>query len=401
MPAFIYRAKKGTAQTINGQLIAESKLDAVEKVYQLGLIPILVEESHTAISRSHSRHGRVRLKELYLFSRQFASFLKAGIPILRALDLIAAQIKNTYFKYVIHDLSIKIRDGSTFSESLSQHPSVFSSLYVAMVRAGEESGNLKEAILRIIIYQRHQEEITSKIRTAVAYPILMLALGIGTVIYILTVVMPKITVLFQQFEQDLPGPTVLVMALSEGLASYGLWLIAGVVVLVFLLNLWQRSSIGRMTTSRILLSIPWWGNLLRKADFARFCRTLEILLKSGLPIVRSFQLAVPVIENDVIRLQMVRCQEGLLSGASFGKSLKEHVSVPEVMEYLVAVGEESGALNDTLEDIAEGYEQDIHEAIKITTSLLEPLLIIVVGGMIGFLVVAMLLPIFQLDIMAH
>jgi type II secretory pathway component PulF len=127
---------------------------------------------------------------------------------------------------------------------------------------------------------------------------------------------------------------------------------------------------------------------------------MEILLKSGLPIVRSFQLAVPVIQNEVIRRQMVCCQDGLLSGTSFSKSLKEHVAVPEVMEYLIAVGEESGSLNDTLEDIADGYEQDIHEAIKITTTLLEPLLIVVVGGMIGFLVVAMLLPVFQLDMMA-
>ena len=402
MPIFEYKAKRKDAQTILGRVIAENKNDAVEKISQLELIPVTIDEVSAATGqKGQVRVVRVSVKELYHFSRQLVNLLKAGVPILRALDVLSSQIKNTYFRSVLQNIHAGIAGGQTFSDCLKDYPKVFSSLYVTTVRAGEESGSLKETIAGLADYLQQQDEIASKVRTALAYPLLMVLFGIGTLIFVLTYVLPKLTTLFDSIGQDLPVPTQIVLSISSFLLNDWAWLLVAVLAITFLFKRWSSSSVGQATLSRMTLGMPFLGEFLLKVELARFCSTLELLLKSGVTVVRAIKLAVPVISNDLIKVELARSQEDLIAGRSFGESLKKSERIPELMGHLISVGEESGALSETLHDIAVSYNQETNEIITIMTTLLEPIMIVLVGGVIGFVVMAMLLPIFQLDVFAN
>lgn len=399
MPTFQYKAKKGSADTVTGQIMADNKEDAVEKINQLGLVAVTVEEgSPSAPPKRFFKVNRVTLKERYLFSRQLVNLLKSGVSILRALEIIAAQLKNDYFRNIVQEICLGIRDGNSFSDCLARYPHIFSSLYVTMVRAGEESGQLKEVILDMSEYQHRQEEIASKVRTALAYPVLMAVFGVGTILFILTTVMPQITELFESLDQSLPGPTIFVMKLSDFLIDSVLWILLLIAIAVLGIKKWGESKEGQTLKSKITLRLPFLSGFLLRNDLARFCRTLELLTKSGISVVRALQLSIPIISNELVKEQLTRCHAKLVEGQSLGESLKQADLIPAMMGYFIAVGEESGSLYETFQDIAESYELETDENIKIMTTLLEPLMIILVGSCVGFLLVAMLLPMFQLDV---
>jgi type II secretory pathway component PulF len=402
MPPFEYRAKEKDAGTVTGRIIAEDKEDAIEKINQMGLVPVSVEDkSFSSRPSVFVFWQRVTAQDLYLFSRQMVSLLKAGVPILRALETIGRQTKKTYLRTCLESIRYDVQEGRSFSEGLANHPDIFSPFFVSMVHSGEESGRLKECISDVGVYLRQQNEFGAKVRMAMTYPIMMLVFGIASVVFILTNVMPKITKLFVDLNQTLPLPTVIVMKISDILLNYGLWVLMGLVVVGAYLNRWAGSVQGKIVLSRIKLKIPFLRDFWMKVELARFCRTLELLLKSGVSIVQALRLAIPVIHNQRIRDAFDQCQKDLVAGRSFGDALRQVDFLPGMMGDLITIGEESGSLNTTLNDIAETYEQETNEWIKVMTTLLEPLMIVFVGAIVGFIVVAMLLPIFQLDIMAQ
>jgi type II secretory pathway component PulF len=274
-------------------------------------------------------------------------------------------------------------------------------MYVTMARAGEESGRLNETISEMAEYQARQNELASKIKTAVAYPAFMAFFGVGTVIFILTFVLPKLTVVFNDLGQALPGPTVFVMRVSDLFIEQWPWLGLIVVVGMWFSKQWDKSAEGRAFKSNLNLHAPLWGSFLLKVELTRFCRTLQLLLKSGVSILRAIQLSIPLINNDLIRAEFIKSQQSLAAGKSFGESIKQIGFIPPIMGHLIAVGEESGTIESTLLEVAEAFEQETGETLKLMTTFLEPLLIVVVGSIIGFIVLAMLLPIFQLDIFAR
>ncbi len=402
MPQYHYKAKQQNAETIVGRLTAESREDAIEKVHQLGYVPVSVEEISpvTAPDRKAYRFGRISSKERYLFSKQLVSLIKAGVPILRALEVLSQQTKNSYSRFIIDSIQAKVRGGKSLSESFADYPKIFSPLYVTLVKAGEESGRLKESLLSITEYQKQQEEILSKVRSALAYPLFMLVFGIASIIFTLTYVMPKITALYENFNQTLPAPTLMVMNMSDFLLQYGFFCGVAVIVLTALLKQWARTSAGRLFLNQLSLATPFWGDFLLKLEIARFARALRLLIQSGVPVVRAFQLSIPVTGNSILQDHLKTCQEELVAGRSFGEILGESPMIPEMVSHLISVGEESGLLGETLLDIAENYEQETNEKIKIMTTMLEPLMIVIIGAVIGFIVIAMLLPIFQLDVFA-
>ena len=402
MPQYHYKAKQQDAETVVGHVIAENRETAIEKVHQLGLVPVFVEEmTHAAgDGRGRRRSGRVSSRERYIFSKKLVSLIKAGVPILRALEVVSQQTKQLYFKDIIEAVHASVRGGASLSDSFAGYPRIFSPLYVTLIKAGEESGRLKEALISITDYQKQQEEVTSKIRAALAYPLLMLLFGVGSIVFTLTYVLPKITTLYDNFNQSLPVPTIVVMHASAFLLKYGLWLITGIFILVLLIKQRVQTVSGKRWVSQMILSAPFWGEFALKVEIARFTRALRLLIHSGVSIVRAFQLAIPVVDNTLVFAQLKKCQEDLVAGRSFGETLRQAPLIPDMVGHLISVGEESGSLSDTLLDIADNYEQDTNETVKIMTTLLEPLLIIVVGAVLGFVVIAMLLPIFQLDVFA-
>ncbi len=402
MPQYHYKAKQKNAETVVGRISAENREAAIEKVHRLGLVPVTVDEvSLPADKGRRPKHfGYVSSRERYLFSKQLASLIKAGVPILRALEVVSQQTRQAYFRGVIESVHASVRGGMSLSESFTEYPRIFSPLYVSLIKAGEESGQLKEALTSITGYQKQQEAVASKIRAALAYPLFMLFFGVASIIFTLTYVLPKITILYDSFNQSLPLPTLLVMNISAFLLKYGTALVAGVLVLAFLTKHWFTTDAGKLWLSRASLAAPFWGGFTLKVEIARFARALRLLLHSGISVVRAFQFSIPVVNNILIWTQLKKCQEELIAGRSFGETLRQSPLIPEMVGHLISVGEESGSLIETLEDIADNYEQDTDEAVKIMTTMLEPILIVGVGAVLGFIVIAMLLPIFQLDVFA-
>ncbi len=405
MPIFEYKAKKKNAETVAGEIFAETKEEAIERVHQMELTPIFLNEKGSSHSNPHPtsvvlNRGLSRRK-VYFFTRQLTSLLKGGVPILRSLEIIASQARESHYHNVVQAIYRGIRDGRPFSDCLAEYPKIFSSFYVSMIKAGEESGRLKEILMDIANYLHAQEEMTGKVRMAMTYPLFMLVLGIGTVFFILTSVMPPLTALFVNLGQTLPTPTIIVMEVSKFCVQWWGMMLVGLFLVWLGIQQWKQTAAGRMAISQMKLSLPVLNDFWLKVELARFCRSLQLLLKSGISIVRALQLSIPVIDNQLIQKQLSKCQEDLVAGRALSQSLEQAKLIPPMVAQLIMVGEEAGSLSETLEDIGESYEQETNEFIKMMTTLLEPLMILIVGAMVGFIVMAMLLPIFQLDVFAR
>ncbi len=398
MPSYAYKAKQQNAETVSGYIQAESRDQAVEKITQLGLLPIEVTEAGS-LKKSPVRRTKVRSKDLLLFSRELASLLKAGVTILAALDVIGRHVRHPYFQQVIQAVRAGIQDGRSVSEALVDFPDVFPQLYVDMIRAGEESGRLPQAIGSLVKHLKQQIALNTKVSNAFVYPSVMMVFGIATVVFILTSVMPKIVTLFGT-SQTLPLPTVFVMNVSYILVHFWAWIAASALIVVLVAKRWARTAGAQIWWSNFWLKIPTIGKLLLKVDLARFSRTFALLAESGVSVVRAIKLSVPVVSNVFVRVQLIKCHEELVAGRSFGQALQHMSLIPSMMSQMLTIGEESGSLTEALNGLAETYEEDIDETIRLMTTLIEPLMIVVVGGLIALIIMAMLLPIFQMDIMA-
>jgi general secretion pathway protein F len=405
MPTYRYRAKKGPQEIIEGKIQAQSEAEAIEKINQIGLIPIRIEEEHPTASTKASYwskpKGKVPSREITIFSRELASLLKSGVPILAALNIISEQSESIHLKNTLRIIHDAVKDGSTFSAVLGMHPQIFSPLYVAMIRSGEDSGALAEVLLRIADYRTKQEEMLSRFRMALAYPILMAIVGLGTVIFMLTFVMPRLMKIFINLGQDLPLPTKILIFTSNGLRQWGFWIILILALIILIFRRQMRTKTGRIPLSLLKLHLPLYGKFTLKAELARFSRTLELLIKNGIPILQAMDIATPVLENEIIKNQLSKSYKELEQGGSLGRSLRNSRLFPLFMTNLIIVGEESGKLDEALSEIASAYERDTDESMRIMASLLEPLMILAMGLIVGFIVVAMLLPIFQINVMAR
>ncbi len=439
MPHFIYHAKRGPDETQDGTIEAATFDEAIERLGEQGLLPVRLDEisaetaakvsvrsaaaprgpetapppaktpppaaappapsAKTPAVRRRGLFSGVRSAEVTIFSRQLATLIRSGVPILRALMIISDQTPNPAFREVLERAQDEVRNGSTLSSVLTQYPKLFPPIAIAMVRAGEDSGTLQEALYRISDYRQRQEEIRSRIRTAMAYPILMALVGIGTVAFMLTFVIPRLSGLFATMGGDLPLPTRILMSVSSVFQQKLFW--GALVAIAAAVTLVLRAQGPRALAlwSAVSLKLPVFGPFTMKAEIARFARTLELLIKSGIPILRAIEVTTPVLDNTVLRAEFQRTRDEVQGGGSLGGSLRESGIFPPFMTNLLAVGEESGKIDEALSEIAIFYERETDEAIKIMTSLLEPLMILVMGLIVGFIVIAMLLPMFELNMM--
>ncbi len=402
MPSYFYKAKKDAINAITGQISAQNEEDALEMINQLGLIPVSIEESNAeGVLFRDIREVKVKGKELYLFSKQLANLLKSGVTLLKALEVLSEQTKTVYFSKVLDDISIGVKSGRSFSACLEDYPSIFSPLFVAMVRAGEEMGKLQKMLNSVADFLKAQEEFSSKVRSAMVYPLFMLVIGVSTVIFILTFVMPKMAVIFAGAGQALPLPTRIVMSISQYFKAYGLGTIIVGAIIFLGFNRWRSTTRGSIIIGQFLLNLPWIRDFVLKVDLARFTRTLSLLLESGLTIIRSIEMATPTMHNPQLKMDLHLCIQSLAGGENLGTCLSRSSLIPPMMVQLITVGEESGSLQESLRDIAESYESDINETTKMITTVLEPVLILAVGAVVGLIVFAMLLPIFSMDLMAR
>ncbi len=394
---FFYKAKKKSAETVTGSISAHNETEAVELIHQLGLIPVeVVAEKYEVKVEDFSANKRASFKDLYFLTKQLANLLKSGVSLMKGLSLIIEQIQNKHFKSVVSRVEQEVKNGKSFSSALAMFPAIFSDMYIAMIHAGEESGNVYESLTNLSGHQKKQREIRSKIRAALAYPLFMAVVGFATVYYIIVFVFPRMIVLFENLE-SMPVPTVLMIEISRVLSKNWGWVLVSVGVLLFLLHLLYHSRKGRSLFSNIILKLPVFGEVVLKSELARFSSALVMLLKSGVSLTRALDIAIPILGNELIKVQLYQAKENLIAGGSLGESIKQLKGLPPMLGHLVSVGEESDSLEEVFTEISESYEQETEEKIKILTTLFEPCMILIIGLMIGFIVFAMLLPIFQMD----
>lgn len=427
MPQFSYRAKQGPDKVVDGTVEAATLDEAIEKLDGMGLLPVRMDElkagetaakepkretakaaaaDGTPAAPAASKPLRLRLggaksSDITIFGRQLATLIKSGVPILRALYIISDQTESAQLKKMLEHAQEEIRNGSTLSAVLAQYPRYFPPIYIAMVRAGEDSGTLETALMRVSEYRQRQEEILSKVRTAMAYPILMALTGVGTVAFMLTFVIPRMTALFTSMGGNLPLPTRILMVVSAVFQKKIFWAAAAAIIAASVLVLRARAAQAKRLWSAVSLRLPVVKGFVMKSELARFSRTLELLIKSGVSILRAIEITAPVLENTVLREQFSRSYEDVSGGGSLGKSIRESKIFPLFVTNLISVGEESGKLEESLGEIANFYEKETDEAIKIMTSLLEPIMILVMGLVVGFIVIAMMLPMFELSMAVH
>jgi len=404
MPTYRYNAKKGPEDIVKGVIEAVSEKEAIEKVNHMGYIPMRIEEYTPPVQAEQQflkkPLGRIPLRHVTIFSRQLASLLKSGVPILSSINIIQEQAENIHLKNILYEMHNAIKDGATLSSTLIHYPKIFPPLYVALVRTGEDSGTLSEALLRISDYRTKQDDMSSRFRMALAYPILMGIVGIATIVFMLTFVMPRLMRIFINMGQELPLPTRILISMSDNLRHWGFWIVLILAIAVVVISRQLKTKVGKTAFSLFKLRLPIFGNLILKAELSRFSRTLGLLVKSGISILKAIDVSIPVLDNEVIKNKLRQSYKELEQGVSFGRSLKNSKLFPLFMTNLIIVGEESGKLDEALAEVANSYEKDTDEAIRTMASLMEPLMILVMGLIVGFIVVAMLLPVFEINVMA-
>ncbi len=400
-----YKAKKGPEDVVEGNIEAQSEKEAIEKISAMGYIPIqlklLQEAARTGSGAPAEAAERIRVpgRVITLITRQLSSLLKAGVPILRALAIISEQSDSVHLKQALSSIHRAVKEGAPFSAVLTRYPSIFPPLYVAMIRTGEDSGQLSQVLGRIAEYRTKQEEVMARFRMAMVYPVLMALVGVGTIVFMLTFVMPRLIGIYSTMGQRLPLPTRVLISVSSFMQEWILWIL--VIGCFLILAGWKQSKTkaGRTIISSITLKLPLFGPLILKSELGRFARTLELLLHSGLPILRAITITVPVLENELLKHHLSRSYKDLEQGGSFSSSLKSSGMIPPFMSNLISVGEESGKIDEALKEVADSYERDTEDALRVATSLLEPVIILGMGLIVGFMVMAMLLPVFEINYM--
>ena len=407
MGLYRYKAKKGPGKIITSVIAAGSKEEAIDKISKMGYMPVLVEDVRSESTNDTKQkgffRGRIKSKQITVFARQLSILLKSGVPILKALTILANQTPNHRLKGVLNSVRSQIKEGKTLSSALAFHSDVYSGLFVSLIAAGEESGTMEIALLRIAEYRRKKEQILSTIRTALTYPMLMALVGTGTIIFMLTFVMPRLLSIFTRLGQDLPLPTKILISVSNFLTQQWVWpvLIGGMVLIFVLVKRMAATKAGKLIVSHIKLHSPVFGTLFLRAELAQFSRTLELLLKSGIQLLSAIQKSITTLDNEVIKQELIKGYKAIEQGETFGATLDRCSLFPKFMVNLVSVGEESGKIEGALEELAFTYEEETDEAIKMMTNLLEPLMILSMGIIVGFIIVSMLLPVFQLNLIVQ
>ena len=409
MTKFIYRAKKSPGEFIDGTVEADSLENAVDKLGRMGYVPLDISPQleNVPLPRPSAAKAknlpvftvrRIKSFDIVVFTRQMYDLIDAGVPLMRALNVVLRQTQNPSLKEIITKMSASIQDGGTLSSGLAQYPQVFSPLYVNMVKSGEISGNLNVVLGRLAEFTDKDQETRNKIRASLVYPALMLLVGAITIFVLLTFVIPRLTAMFDDLSETLPLPTLILIAVSDFMLRFW-WLLAGMFALIgFYFKGFLHTSEGRLKFDTFKLKVPVLGNFIRDVEIGRFSRTLGTLLDSGIVIVPALESVWAVLENTVLKAEIEKVSREVADGMSLTAALKKCVYFPEEAINMIAVGEESGHLEHSLYKLADSYQRQSERTMKTITSLLEPLMIVGIGSVVGFIVMAMLLPIFKMNL---
>ena len=397
MPRYQFEARDTRGRVFKGELDAPNESEARVRLRAQKLMPMKVAQAEQKVSGLKKVGGKgVPLKELQVFTRQLSTLLGSGIPILQSLEVLSQSQRSPGMSIALKSMVNDINQGRRFGEAMAEHPLVFDRFYVNMVKAGEESGNIDQILNRLAVYIEKAAKVKGQIKGAMVYPIAILSVAFLVVSGLMIFVIPKFEAVFASSGQDLPVLTKMVVAMSKIFMSYWWAIIGGVAGSVFFIINYYRTDDGKKTIDTVLIDIPYVGDLIQKSAVARFTRTLSTLLASGVSIMEALEIASRVTGNVVIETALIRAREAISEGKSLTVPLSKEKYIPQMVTQMIGVGEQTGAIDQMLNKVADFYEDEVDVAVSALTSVMEPLMMVVLGGIIAFIVVAMYLPIFNM-----
>ena len=394
MPVFSYRGR-GARGLTTGEVEAPDRMAAVGELRNRAILVTKIEEKaggKTVVKLG----GKVNDREMAIFTRQFSTMIDAGLPLVQCLNILADQSESKTLRAVTANVARQVEAGATLAESLRRHPRIFDDLFTNLVQVGEAGGILDVVLQRLSVYIEKAAALKRKVKAAMVYPSTIIGVAFLIVIFMLTFVIPTFATMFKNLGADLPLPTQIVLWMSDFVRGYIIFIILGVMGAVYLLRRYYRTENGKSTIDALLLKLPVFGTLIRKVAVARFTRTFGTLVSSGVPILEGLRITARTAGNKVVEKAVMQCRAAVTAGKTLAEPLKSSGVFPPMVTQMIAVGEQTGALDAMLNKIADFYDDEVDTAVGALTALLEPLMIVILGVIIGGLVVAMYLPIFRL-----
>jgi type IV pilus assembly protein PilC len=397
--SYAYKVRDREGKMAAGSMEAESEEAVVSRLRQLGYAPISIEAEKGAGLKAEVKlpgAGRVKLKDLAVFSRQFATMINSGLSLLRALTILGEQTSNRRLGGVIIQVRAEVEKGTSLSAAMARHPKVFNRLYVSMVRAGEIGGFLDQVLVKVAETFEKEVALRGKIRSAMTYPVVVFIMVIGIVAAMLIFIVPTFESLYESLGGTLPLPTRMLMNASNLLRRFFFLVVLGAIGLAFLFRRWKASQKGRYQWDKFKLKVKVFGPLFHKTALSRFSRTLATLIRSGVPILQALEIVGETVNNQVISRAVRDVQDSVREGESLATPLSKHAAFPAMVVQMMAVGEETGALDTMLSKVADFYDQEVEAAVASLTSMIEPILIAVMGAAVGGMVIALYMPLFNI-----
>ena len=393
MPAFAWKGKNRLGEVQEGLIVSDTKDAASVTLKRNGIQIISIKAQQSAGTKGF---GKVKAKDLAIFTRQFSVMIDAGLPLVQCLEILGAQQEDKGFQKIIAAVRQDVEQGATLQTALSKHPKAFNDLYVNMVGAGEAGGILDVILQRLSGYIEKAVKLTAKVKSAMIYPIAVISIALIVVVIIMVKVIPVFSAMYEGLGSTLPLPTRICIGISNILIRYSYIVIAFSVLIYFGTRQYYRTVNGKLQIDGLMLKIPVLGDILLKVAVARFCRTLGTLISSGVPILEGMDITARTSGNQVVQNGILKAKEAVEQGRNIATPLAETKIFPPMVVQMVGVGEATGALDAMLSKVADFYEDEVDNAVAGMTSLMEPVMIAMLGGIIGFIVVAMYMPIFQL-----
>jgi type IV pilus assembly protein PilC len=398
MATFVWTGRTRTGEEANGEMIAQTEAEVINKLRSQNIQPSKVRKKAANLKMpSLGLTGGVSTKELVVFTRQFATMIDAGLPLVQCLEILGSAEPNKGFQKIIFEVKNDVEQGSTFAAALNRHPRVFDELYVNLVAAGEVGGILDSILNRLAIYIEKAVKLARKVKGAFTYPVAILVVAILVVGLLLWKVIPTFQQMFEEMgNNQLPGPTQVVINLSENFQANWYLYIGGAIIAFFAGRTFYRNPTGRVIFDKTILRAPVFGNVVRKSAVAKFTRTLGTLVSAGVPILDGLEIVSRTAGNKVIEKAIMRVRDKIAEGRTMAEPLAEANVFPSMVVQMIGVGEATGAMDVMLNKIADFYEEEVDVAVDALTQLLEPIMMVFIGGIVGGMLIAMYLPIFTL-----
>ena len=393
MPTFTYTARAVNGDLKSATIDAPNRDDVIKQLRQLKLNVVKIDEG---TANRKKRGGSIKMRDIVIFTRQFSTMINAGLPLVQALDILASQSENPALKEVTRQVMFDVESGNTVADALRKHPKAFSDLYVNMVAAGEAGGILDTILMRLAVFMEKNDALVRKVKGAMIYPGVIISVAAIAITVLLVFVIPTFENMFNSAGIELPLPTRIVIGLSRGLKSYWYMVIGAAIALFVSIKRYYATPGGKLNIDRLMLKMPVLGDVLRKSAVSRFTRTLGTLISSGVSILDGLEITAKTSGNRVIQDAIMESRASIAGGETIAAPLKKSAVFPPMVISMIAVGEQTGGLDEMLTKIADFYDEEVDAAVSGLLALMEPVMIVFLGVVVGGMVVAMYLPIFDM-----